>query len=166
MNWRSALRALAVVLLLSVSGTYWYEERQVSAADPISTPGSSSGGTSSSTTIDRLQPNHGVQGDDVTISGSNFGEATSTVKFGDVPAEIKRWTDSQIVTTIPKNIPGVVVVMVTTAGGSTSTKPFTFDSVDGKVTEALSKFSEGKLAEVIVTVKNTGTARSRFLVCS
>ena len=80
-----------------------------------------------SPTISGFNPTHGVTGDPVTISGSNFTGATS-VKFNGTAAAFSITNDSTIAATVP---PAAMTgpINVTTAGGTaTSSTDFTVDS--------------------------------------
>jgi len=77
--------------------------------------------------LDNLTPDEGKAGDRVTITGTNFGEATCLrgVSFGPGhPAQFQQTNDS-ITTTVPSGgkKKGLVLLTVTTASGENS-KPF------------------------------------------
>ncbi len=77
-------------------------------------------------TLDWLTPDEGKAGDKVTITGTNFGEATCLrgVSFGPGhPAQFQQ-TNNSITTIVPSNgKKGLVLLTVTTASGENS-KPF------------------------------------------
>jgi hypothetical protein len=76
--------------------------------------------------LDKLTPDEGKAGDRVTITGTNFGEATCLrgVSFGPGhPAKFQQ-TEYSITTTVPSGgKKGLVLLTVTTASGENS-KPF------------------------------------------
>lgn len=53
--------------------------------------------------ITSVNPNAGVTGDSVTITGTNFGlsQGTSAVSFGGVPATVTSWSGTSIVAVVP-----------------------------------------------------------------
>ncbi|HET7699053.1 MAG TPA: IPT/TIG domain-containing protein [Vicinamibacterales bacterium] len=77
-------------------------------------------------TISALNPTSGIAGQQVTITGANFGSAqgSSTVRFNGVDATPTSWSGGSIVTTVPAGAttgPVVVTVNGLTSNGS----PFT-----------------------------------------
>jgi hypothetical protein len=57
-------------------------------------------------TIDSLDRSYVLPGEQVTISGSDFGElvATSEVRIGDLVCDVLSWTDTEIVVTAPADV--------------------------------------------------------------
>ncbi len=73
--------------------------------------------------IESISPNHGMEGDEVTIEGYNFGNerGSSSVSFGSIPAsEYSYWSDTRIKCRIPTQIAGRILVRVNTSKGISS----------------------------------------------
>jgi|GEM_PF-4651996 len=89
--------------------------------------------------ISSIAPGRGQVGDVVTITGSNLGSSTGTVKFGNITVsagDIISWTDSQIEVRVPDGLsPGNNVNIEITVNGSGSPINFSFVFVvtDGTV---------------------------------
>ncbi len=87
--------------------------------------------------IDKIVPSYGPPGTVVTITGANFGstrgagkgksgKGASYVSFNGVAAtEYPKWTDTEIVCVVPQGATPGPVVVVTSAGSSSSDKTFT-----------------------------------------
>ena len=88
-----------------------------------------------------------ARGDSVTLTGSGFLDS-GTVRVGGVEATVSDWSDTEISFTVPMDAPGGPrEVVVTTAGGNTSTTLFV--GVD---------FEEGTLEELVALNLPKGTA--------
>lgn len=82
--------------------------------------------TSSNTPlIGNVDPNMGIPGNVITITGQGFGNSTGTVKFGTTTATVSSWSDTMIKVTVPNVAAGNYLISVTTSSGITS------DSYDG-----------------------------------
>ncbi|HEY5493508.1 MAG TPA: DUF5719 family protein, partial [Candidatus Anoxymicrobiaceae bacterium] len=80
----------------------------------------------SSTHVDSVTPDAGKTGDQVTISGSNFGAKAGAVTFGGNPVEgIVSWSASKIVCRVPVGASGDTPVIVTSATGPSNAAGFT-----------------------------------------
>lgn len=65
--------------------------------------------------IGHVGPMVGQQGNDITITGEGFGSSNGNVFFGNETAEVKSWSDSEIVVTIPALAAGKYAVTVETS---------------------------------------------------
>jgi hypothetical protein len=73
--------------------------------------------------VSTVNPNNGVFGTQVAISGTNFGseQASGSVTIGGAAASVLSWTNTSIVVSLPSNAnPGAVPVIVNTAEGTNS----------------------------------------------
>ncbi len=79
-----------------------------------------------SPSITAFSPTHGLVGDTVTISGTNFGATQSggSVKFNGTTAAVSSWSSTSIVVTVPASAT-FGLVTVTTGGGTASTSSLT-----------------------------------------
>ena len=89
--------------------------------------------------ITDISPSSGCAGDEITLTGENFGNtqgsgagmtggAASSVSFGSVSAaSCSSWTDNEIKCTVPGGIVGDVKVTVVTDGGTSNEVDFTID---------------------------------------
>lgn len=68
--------------------------------------------------IGNIDPLVGIAGNTVTITGTGFGSASGSVKFGTASAQILSWSDSMIRVTVPTVSAGYYTVSVTTASGA------------------------------------------------
>jgi photosystem II stability/assembly factor-like uncharacterized protein len=78
--------------------------------------------------IASVSPASGPEGCEVTIAGSDFGNAQSPsyVSFGDVQVtECNAWSDSEIKVTVPAGLAGEVMVSVFTPEGTSNSMGFT-----------------------------------------
>jgi hypothetical protein len=69
--------------------------------------------------LSQMSPARGSAGAPVTITGEKFGatQGSSAVRFGAVPATVRRWSDSSLVVEVPAAAkPGSVDVLITIAG--------------------------------------------------
>ena len=74
-----------------------------------------------------LDKSEGVTGETVTLTGSQFGTSrgTSYVSFGSARADTyTQWTETTITCEVPPSAGGLVDVVVTTAGGTSGSLPF------------------------------------------
>ena len=119
--------------------------------DPTPTP-------SDPPTISSINPNSGVIGSEVSISGSNFGtsQGDSYLTFDDVRATtITSWSDTLIKVKVPPGINGLVQVAVITPAGTSNTVSFTATFT----TTYTSYLAEGSTAggfETWILVQNPG----------
>ncbi len=77
--------------------------------------------------IDRIDPNAGVVGSAVSITGASFGpeKGVSSVSFGDTAAtEYASWADGKVVVKVPPGVSGAIKVTVTTEGGMSNAVDF------------------------------------------
>ena len=96
------------------------------------------GGTNPAPFTDKVVPESGPPGTQVTITGSGFGStrdsgikatATSYVSFNGVQAtEYQKWSDTEIQCTVPDGASSGPVTVVTSAGSSGKEKTFTVSS--------------------------------------
>ncbi len=71
--------------------------------------------------IANLSPDHGAQGDSITITGTSFEATTGTVTVGGVAATVVSWTDTEIVITVPVGVAsGTTTIVVTSHDGYVS----------------------------------------------
>ena len=54
--------------------------------------------------ISSVSPTSGEAGDQVKISGSDFGETQGTVRFGDEAADVVSWSDTSITAKVPSDL--------------------------------------------------------------
>ena len=115
-------------------------------------------------TITNLNPNNGpaTGGNNVTITGSNFGTSNGTVLFGTTNAAIVSWGISSIIVAAnPGTAGGTATVRVTTSGGQQSgPATYTYDSVPTPNISNLNP-NNGPAAggtSVIITGSNFGTS--------
>lgn len=69
----------------------------------------------SSPTLSSLSPSSGLQGQKITLTGNNFGTRKGRVYFGDAELserKISSWTNTQVVTTVPKGAGEVTVQLM------------------------------------------------------
>lgn len=85
--------------------------------------------------ISSISPVSGAPGNTVTISGSGFGasKGSSAVKFGATTAATTSWSNTSIKATAPAGT-GRVNVTVTTAGGTSAAKTFTYKPILSAIT--------------------------------
>lgn len=116
--------------------------------------------------ISSISPGRGQVSDVVTITGSNLGSSTGTVKFGNVTvdaSDIISWTDSQIEVRVPDGLsPGNSVNIEITVNGAGSPINFSFVFVvtDGTVdcnAFSITNFPKNS-SEITVNQTNTFTA--------
>jgi len=76
--------------------------------------------------ISAISPTAGAAGDEITISGTSFGEAdaSSQVFFGGTAAGYESWSDTLITCKVPTGIYSGVIIMVATGGGLSNQVPF------------------------------------------
>lgn len=83
--------------------------------------------------ITKLSVRTSAPGSVVAIGGTGFGDhqmngdppPTGSVTFGGVPVtDIRQWSDTSIVVTVPNVIPGSQPVVVSTASGNSNAQPF------------------------------------------
>ena len=80
----------------------------------------------STTHVDSVTPGVGKAGDQVTISGSNFGAGPGAVTFGGNPVEgVVSWAPSKIVCRVPVGASGDSPLVVTSATGPSNAAGFT-----------------------------------------
>lgn len=84
--------------------------------------------------IGNIDPDMGIAGNEVTITGCGFGTTAGIVSFGDTQADVLDWSDSRITVTVPNVTAGEYEVTVTSAGGSTSDVSNGFEVLTGKQT--------------------------------
>ncbi len=99
------------------------------AAGPVQVGVTTEGGASNTMgfsvvpDVDDVDPNAGVVGSQVTLTGTGFGgsRGDSSVTFGSVPVtDYDSWTDTKVVCHVPVGASGNVPVVLTTAGGSSA----------------------------------------------
>lgn len=73
--------------------------------------------------VSDISPKAGLPGVEVTITGTNFSEQSSVVKFGTTAATVVSATDTKIVVKVPDDAT-TGVINVTTDGGTVSTPEF------------------------------------------
>lgn len=103
--------------------------------------------------ITNLNPASGMVGDDVVITGTNFGAAqgTSTVKFNGTTATPINWSDTSIETTVPSGASSGNVVVTVSGVASSGTNFIVY------VTPTISSLSPNNGAVgTLVTINGTG----------
>ena len=109
-----------------------------------------------------IQPESGVWGDTVRITGSNFSyrKESNFIQFGDIQAQVMSATDSLLITTVPVGQNEEKVAVSVTISGSTATKSpeFTY------LMPSISSFSptEGTFNDTI-EIKGTNLHGSHLL---
>ncbi|MEE1306001.1 MAG: alpha-amylase family glycosyl hydrolase [Agathobacter sp.] len=86
----------------------------------------------SKVTIGNVDPGMGIAGNEITITGRGFGNATGSVSFGKTQASVLNWSDSRITVKVPSVAAGEYAVKVTNASGSSSDSYAGFDVLTGK----------------------------------
>ena len=84
--------------------------------------------------IGNIDPLVGIAGNVVTISGSGFGSATGTVRFGTKAAQVVSWSDSLVQVMIPTISAGLYDITVTTSLGSSTANYDEFKVLTGSQT--------------------------------
>ncbi len=75
--------------------------------------------------VSSVAPLSGTAGTAVTISGSNFGTATGTVKFNGTTASITSWSSTSITTSVPALATSGGLVVTTSIGIASNSTSFT-----------------------------------------
>lgn len=78
-------------------------------------------GDTDTVTIRDIDPSVGIVGNEVTITGSGFGNNTGQVSFGSTVATVTSWSDSLIRVKIPTVSAGDYDITVTGSNGSEDT---------------------------------------------
>lgn len=100
-----------------------------------------------------LDPDAGVVGSQVTLTGSAFGptQGGSYVSFGDTKAtDYASWADGRVVVTVPSGVSGALKVTLTTAGGTSNALDF------GVIPRILGLDPASGTVSTQVTVSGTG----------
>jgi YD repeat-containing protein len=105
-------------------------------------------------TITSISPSAAPVGWPLSISGTNFGTSSGTVKFNSTAASVQSWAGSSISATVPAGLaPGSVNVTVTNADGAT-TAPASFTVVGAPVITSIAP-STGHISDpVVITGSN------------
>lgn len=79
--------------------------------------------------LEVILPERGTVSTSITLRGENFGssQGRSRVLFGDVPAAVTSWSDTEIVAIVPDLLPGDVDVAVVLESQATESQPFTVE---------------------------------------
>ncbi|GEM_PF-2263406 len=174
------------VVVVALAVTSW-SNNQIVVVVPASTPsgsvslfvqtatGGSSGyttiivaGSSGAPSISSISPASQAQGGSITITGSNFGSASSSsyVMIGSVQAAITSWSTSSIVCTVPLSVsPGSRNVTVTTSVGTGSAYAITVTAASGApVISSITPTTVNQGASISISGSNFGTQSSNYVM--
>jgi hypothetical protein len=109
--------------------------------------------------ITSFSPASGEVGDQVTISGTDLGDATS-VRFGQTDATITSNTNTEIVTAVPEGATSGSITVVTAGGTAVSENSFEVITVGGPVVTEISAVSAQRGETITVTGEELSTVNS------
>jgi len=120
-------------------------------------------GAANTPKITSLDPENGVSGDSVTISGSNFGKTQDggKVLFGTGTAQVEKWSDTSITIKVPSNLgPNTYGVTVETGAVKSNEAIFKIGSGEDKL--------EAQKQAVVAYLQSKGqsTAGSDLWTCT
>ncbi len=96
--------------------------------------GANGGAKTPTPAITSFDPVEGLLGSTVTITGTGFGmtQGASAVRFGDVVAPVRSWSDTLITAVVPEGVTATEVELVVVRGGRASApRTFSITTLDG-----------------------------------